>query len=62
MWNPSMCDCDCHKACKIDEYLDITKTLCKKRLFGEGEILNTTETLLNDKKSNMRKKIIVIFT
>ena len=68
MWDPSMSDCDCHKACKIDEYLDITKTLCKKRLFGklvlacEGEILNTTETLLNDKRSNMQKKIIVIFT
>ena len=21
MWNPSMCDCECNKACKIDEYL-----------------------------------------
>ena len=20
MWNPSTCDCDCNKACKIDEY------------------------------------------
>ena len=56
MRNPSTCACECNKACKIDEYLDIKKCLCKKDLFGklvsEGkdEILNTTETLLNDKK------------
>ena len=23
MWNPSACDYECNKACKIDEYLDI---------------------------------------
>ena len=23
MWNPSVCDCECNNACKIDEYLDI---------------------------------------
>ena len=25
MWNRSMCDWECNKACKIDEYLDIQK-------------------------------------
>ena len=51
-----MCDCGCDKAFKIDEYLDIINCSCKKRLFGklvlacEDEILNTTETSLNDKK------------
>ena len=23
MWNPGTCNCECNKACKIDEYLDI---------------------------------------
>ena len=22
-WNPSTCDCECDKACKIGEYLDL---------------------------------------
>ena len=54
-----MCDCECNKTCKIDEYLDIKNCSCKKRLFGklelvcDDEILNTTETSLDDKKSNM---------
>ena len=30
MWNPSMCDCECNKACKIDEYLDIKNCSYKK--------------------------------
>ena len=49
MWNPSMCGCECNKACKSDEYLDTKKCSCKKRLFGkllltwEDEIINTTK-------------------
>ena len=56
MWNPSTCDCECNKTCKIDEYLDIRNCSCEKRLFGklvlvcEDEMLNTTETSLDDKK------------
>ena len=51
-----MCGCECNKACKIDEYLDIKNCSCEKRLIDklvlecEDEILSTTETLLNDKK------------
>ena len=33
MWNTSMCDSECNKACKFHEYLDIKNCLCKKRLF-----------------------------
>ena len=25
MWNSSTCDCECIKACKIDEYLNINQ-------------------------------------
>ena len=52
MWNSSMCDCECNKACKIDEYLDIKICSCKKSLISklvfecEDEIVNTTRTLM----------------
>ena len=56
MWDPITCDCECSKACIIDEYLDIKNCSCEKRLFGklvlarEDEILNTTETSLDNEK------------
>ena len=56
MMTPSTCNCKCSQACKIDEYLD-TKTCSYEKLpigkLGlecEDEILNTTETLLNDNR------------
>ena len=35
MWNPSTCDYECNKACKIDEYSYIKKCSCEKRLIGK---------------------------
>ena len=67
MLNLSTCNCECDKACKIDEYFDIKNFSCEKRLFGklviacEDEILNTTETSLNDKKVTC-KIIVALFT
>ena len=52
MWNTRTCDCECNKACKIDEYLDIKIFSCKKRLIGklvlecEDETLNTAEKFM----------------
>ena len=52
--NPIACNCECSKASKIVEYLDIKKCSCKKRLFSElvlaweDEVLNTTETMVED--------------
>ena len=49
---------------KLTNILDIKNYLCKNRLFGklvlscEDEILNTTETSLNDKKVNVWKKLL----
>ena len=57
MWNPGMCDSNCNEACKF----------CEKRLIGklvlecECEILNTTETLLNDKKVACPKSNCLIY-
>ena len=68
MWNTSTCHCECNKACKIDEYLDIKNCSCEKRLIGklvleyEDEILNTTEILLNDKKVACAKSYCPIHT
>ena len=56
MWNPGTRNCECNKECKIDEYLDIKNCSCEKSLNCklvlecEGEVLNTTETSLGDKK------------
>ena len=67
-WNPSTCDCQCNEACKIDEYLDIKNYFCEKRLISKlileckDEILNTTETLLNDKKVACAKSTCLIHT
>ena len=55
IWNSSICDCKCNKACKIYEYLDIKNCSCEKRLIGklvlecQDEMLNTTETSHDDK-------------
>ena len=55
MWNSSTCDCECNKACKIDEYLDFKNCSCEKVgklvLEREDEKLNTTETLLTSSTS-----------
>ena len=67
MWNPSACDCECKKACKIDEYRDIRNSSCEKCLIGklvlecEDEMLNTIETSLDDKKET-RKNNCLIYT
>ena len=53
--NPSTCNCECNKACKPDEYLDIKNCSSEKSLISklvlecQDEILNTTEILLNHK-------------
>ena len=65
MQNPSTCDCECDKACKIDEYLDIKNCSCEKQLVSklvlecEDEILNTTEAFDNKVTS---EKVITLFT
>ena len=49
VWNPSTCDCECNKACKIGKYLDFENCFCKKRVIGKlilvckDEILHISE-------------------
>ena len=35
MWNRNTYDCECNITCKIDDYLNIKKCLCKKSLIGK---------------------------
>ena len=32
IWHPSNCECECDKACDIDEYLDYKNCKCRKKL------------------------------
>ena len=66
MWNSGMWDCECNKARRINEYLDIKYFSCVKRLFGKlvlackDEILNTNVTSLDDKKVTCEKVITLL--
>ena len=68
MWNPRTCDCECWKAFNIGEYLNFKNWSSKKHLIGklvlesEDEILNTTETSLDDKKVTSKKDNCLIHT
>ena len=68
MLNPSRWDCECNKACKINEDLDTKNCSCEKYLVSKlaleckDEILNRTETLLNDKKLTYAKSSCLIRT
>ena len=65
-WNLSTCDSECNRACKIDKFLDSKYCSCGKQLTRrlvlecEDEILNTTETLTNDKQETWDKNNCVI--
>ena len=66
MWNPSICNCEYNKTWKKDEYFDIKNCSCEESLFLKlavayvNDILNTTETLLNDKKVIREKNSCLI--
>ena len=68
MWNSSTCDCERNNSCKIYEYLDTKNCSCEKCLVSklvlecEDEILNTTQTLFNDKKVVFAKSNSFIHT
>ena len=59
MCNPSICNCESNKACKIGEYFNIKNCSYERHFFGklvlafEDEVLYTTNALRDDKKSNV---------
>ena len=63
IWNPSPCDCESNKACKMDKYLDIKNCSIDKLVLAcEDEILNATENSLDDKKITLKKNTRFIHT
>ena len=46
--NPCTCNCECKKACKIGEYLNIKSCLCKKHPVGKV-VLTCEDGILNIK-------------
>ena len=68
MRNSCICDCECDKACKIDEYLDIKNCSCEKYLIGkfvlgwEDETLNKTKTSPDNKNLTCKKNSRLIDT
>ena len=62
MWNTSTCECN--KAYKVDKYIDIKYCSCERRLTGKckDEILNITETSIDDKKLTLEKSNCPIHT
>ena len=41
IWNPSNCECECDKACDVDEYLDYENCKCRK-----NQLINQLMNLL----------------
>ena len=35
VWNPSNCECECHKSCDVGEYLDYENRKCYKKMVDE---------------------------
>ena len=53
-WNPSTCECQCDKWCKLGQYLDHKNYICKNKLIGRlieecTSVIN--ETMTNNKDS-----------
>ena len=49
VWNPTNCECECDKSCNINEYLDYSSCMCRKKLIDplvEECIENVNETEL----------------
>ena len=55
LWNPITCDCECNKAVKINEYLDIKHCSCRKRLVDKLVLLACEDDILQLKPHLMIK-------
>ena len=60
MWNPSTCACECDMWCKLDQYLDNKKCVCKNKLIGE--IISEFTSLINETMMNNKTNIVNDYT
>ena len=35
VFNPSNCECECHKSCDLGKYLDYKNCKCRRKIVGE---------------------------
>ena len=49
IWNPSNCECKCHKSCDVGEYLDYENCKCRKKIVDKL-VEECTETVENSWK------------
>ena len=61
IWHPSNCECECDKACDIDEYLDYKNCKCRKKLADKlvDECTKTIEEVKLAKKLLLKMKIVI---
>ena len=47
IWNPSNCECECHKSCNVGEYLNYSYCKCRKKLTNKliNECIETIEEI-----------------
>ena len=50
MWNPSACECQCDKWCKLGQYLDHKKCVCKNKLVGR--LISECTSIINETMMN----------
>ena len=65
MWNATAYDCECNKASKINEYLDIKNCSCKKLLVGKLVLacgIKYNRSLLVGKKVTPKKSGCLVYT
>ena len=46
MWNPSTCACECDMWCKLGQYLDYRKCVCKNKLIDK--VISECTSLINE--------------
>ena len=54
-WNPSTCECQCDMWCKLGQYLDYKKCVCKNKLIGR--VVAECTSVINETKINNKDNI-----
>ena len=50
MWNPSICECQCDKWCKLGQYLDHKNCICKNKLVSR--LISECTSIINETMMN----------
>ena len=56
MWNPSTCACECDMWCKLGQYLDYKRFVCKIKLIVK--VISKCTSFINESMMNNRNHIV----